>query len=157
MRRAKVSGTYRISRDAQAHAVERRVEPTAVAAAIEPRELERLLEDEADADGDGKRDQVSAREREGEDARYGPEDEADGEAPEHATVVEQRVVDLRPIEASKGGPQDDQARKDSQEKRDEEIQVRGHGGRKKARALLKNAAGRLSGLTTGNAGLWSRS
>src|SRR3989475_10552932 len=126
--------------ESQRHAVERCVESAPVAPAIEPRKLERLLEDKADPDGDGKRYQVPAREGEREDARHGAEDETDGEASEHATVVEQRVVDLGPVEASEGGPQDGEPGENSKKERDEEIQVRGHGDRKKARTLLKNAA-----------------
>src|SRR5439155_264501 len=94
------------------------------APAVQPSELERLLEDKAHRDGDGERREVPPRQREGEDARHGPEDETDGEAPEHATIVEQGVIDLRSIEATKGNPEDGQARKDPEEKRDEEIHVR---------------------------------
>src|SRR3989442_3465389 len=53
------------------------------------------------------------------------------------------------------GPEDDESGQDSHQKCDQEIQVRGHRWCAKAGALLKNAEGRLSTLTTGNVGLWS--
>src|SRR5439155_1005822 len=87
--------------DSQRYAIECRVEPTAVAPAVQPSELERLLEDKAHPDGDGERREVPPRQREGEDARHGPEDETDGEAPEHATIVEQGVIDQAVVRLSR--------------------------------------------------------
>src|SRR3989442_1514040 len=65
------------------------------------------------------------------------------------------MVHVRPIEAAERGPEDEESGQDPHQKRDQEIQVRGHRWRAKAGALLKNAEGRLSTLTTGTAGLWS--
>src|SRR5947209_13079146 len=65
------------------------------------------------------------------------------------------MVHVRPIEAAERGPEDEEFGQDPHQKRDQEIQVRDHRWRAMAGALLKNAEGRLSTLTTGTAGLWS--
>src|SRR5207245_9775887 len=93
---------------------------------VGPHGLERVIEPGADRNGSSERSKSPGRQREGEDARNGPEAQADREAAEHPAVIEQRTLDLRPIEASKGSPENREARQDPQEERDEEVEVRRH-------------------------------